>query len=129
MKTTRWYASHALAVPLLVVAEHRLNLLGRASAVPLLAVAEHRLILLPRSPGTQAPHQPWPDSVGPFRRDVVRGLRVARAASNPHLDLGRVPYVVYGVKYIDPASLALVSGPKTTLRTAASTTTGLRLVI
>ena len=31
-------------------------------------------------------------------------------ASGSHLDLNRVPYCLYGVKYIDPVSLAPVSG-------------------
>ena len=32
-------------------------------------------------------------------------------ASGPHLDLSRVSYGLYGVKYIDPVSLAPFSGP------------------
>ena len=30
----------------------------------------------------------------------------AKLASDSHLDLGRAPYIVYGVNYIDPVSLA-----------------------
>ena len=32
------------------------------------------------------------------------------SASGSHLDLDRAPYVLYGVKYIDPVSLVPVSG-------------------
>ena len=32
------------------------------------------------------------------------------AASDPHLDFGRAPYVLYGVKCIDLVSLALFAG-------------------
>ena len=34
----------------------------------------------------------------------------ANQASGSHLDLSRAPYVLYGVKYIDPVSLAPISG-------------------
>ena len=35
----------------------------------------------------------------------------ARApASGSHLDLSRAPYVLYGVKYIDPATLCVFAG-------------------
>ena len=37
------------------------------------------------------------------------GRRVG-GASDPHLDLGCAPYVLYGVKYIDLVSLAPFSG-------------------
>ena len=35
---------------------------------------------------------------------------VTGTASGSHLDLGRAPYVWYGVKYIDLVTLALFSG-------------------
>ena len=38
------------------------------------------------------------------------GSKAALQGSDSHLDLGRVPYVLYGVKYIDPVSPAHFSG-------------------
>ena len=37
-------------------------------------------------------------------------LIAEETASAPHLDLSRAPYVLYGVKYIDPVSLSPFSG-------------------
>ena len=37
--------------------------------------------------------------------DRVRIVRIARPVNLKLLDLGRAPYVSYGVKYIDPVSL------------------------
>ena len=36
-------------------------------------------------------------------------VRAQTAASASQLDLGRAPYALHGVKYIDPVSLACVS--------------------
>ena len=41
--------------------------------------------------------------------EIIGGQGCA-AASDSHLDLGRAPYVLYGVKYIDLVSLALPAG-------------------
>ena len=43
-------------------------------------------------------------------RCLPRTTLTATAVSDSHLDLGRAPYVLYGVKYIDPVSLAPVAG-------------------
>ena len=44
----------------------------------------------------------------PWRRSWLQALR--KKAGGSHLDLGRAPYVLYGVKYIDPVPLAPFSG-------------------
>ena len=54
-------------------------------------------------------------SLPPFYSQAQKVLDVAHGS---HLDLVRAPYVLYGVKYIDPVSLALFPGAKSARRGA-----------
>ena len=77
---------------------------------PLAKIARRSLVFLPRSVAVPS----WPNRM-PVTSNVAAASKIVRPraptaasipASDSHLDLSRAPYVLYGVRYIDPVPLA-----------------------